>query len=300
MFGIPVRCAPSLTACLLFILLATVPARAQEAGEKATATKTVPGQRVFVCGHSFHIFTAKYLPDLELGAGIEPASAGEQFLGNSRTLAHWDLPDRQNKAKAALRAGKVDVLTLSPHALLPDDGINKFTKLGLEKNRKLRVLVQSSWPAHDGTMNPKFKNELRDRTTVEQLREMRARHSEEWLKNLEEQVKSLNKEVGQECVFIVPASDAVFLLRERIAEKKAPGLRGQAELFTDPLGHASPTLMVLVTYCQYAAIYQNSPVGLPAPLAIAVAPKSGELNKMLQEIAWEAVSKYPLSGVVEK
>lgn len=276
------------------LLLSLSRAQAQDAGEKP---KLVPGQRVFICGHSFHVFMARYLPEMEAGGGIEPDLVGEQFLGNSRTLAHWNLPDNKNKAKAALRTGKVDVLTLSPHKLLPDEGIDKYTRLGLEKNPKLRVMVQSSWPAHDGSINPKFTNDQRSRTTVEQLREMRSRHAEEWLKDLEEQVRTLNKDVGRECVFIVPVSDAVFALRERVAEKKAPGIRSQSELFSDPLGHANPTLMVLATYCQYAAIYRKSPVGLPAPLAVATSAQAGELNKLLQELAWDAVSKYPLSGV---
>jgi len=63
----------------------------------------VPATRVFVCGHSFMIFTAK---------------------------------------------------------LLPDEGIDNFTKLGLEENPDLRALVQASWPGSDGHWNG-CKNEQR-------------------------------------------------------------------------------------------------------------------------------------------
>ena len=100
--------------------------------------------RVFVCAHSFMIFTAKLLPSLAQAANFSYASAGQQMIGGSRVIQHWNLPDEKNTAKAALREGKVDVLTLSPHMLLPDEGIDNFTKLGLEKNPKLRVFVQAS------------------------------------------------------------------------------------------------------------------------------------------------------------
>jgi hypothetical protein len=54
---------------------------------------------------------------------------------------------------------------------------------------------------------------------------------------------------------------------------------------------------VLVTYCHFAAIYQRSPVGLPVPAALKDAPQAAELNALLQELAWEAVTRYPMSGV---
>jgi hypothetical protein len=254
------------------------------------------GQRVFVCAHSFMIFTARMLPPVAEAAGIKHVVAGQQMIGGSRVIQHWELPDDQNKAKETLRAGKVDVLTLSPHMLLPDDGIDHFTRLGLEKNPKLRVLVQASWPARDGQLTRDFKNEQRDATTVAELEAMRTRHGA-WLKGLEAQVATLNKSVGREAVHIIPVSEAVFALRKLVAEGKAPGVAKQSELFRDPLGHTQPALAALVTYCHFAAIYQRSPAGLPVPEVIKDLPKAAELNRVLQDIAWDAVSKYPMSGV---
>lgn len=266
----------------------------------AADTPVTAGQRVFVCAHSFHIFVAKILPELAQSAGIKHLAAGQQMIGGSRTIQHWNLPDDQNKAKAALRAGEVDVFTVSPHALLPDEGIDNFAKLGLEKNPKLRVLVQASWPARDGNEGKAFQPEQRNTMTLADLKAMRVKHGEVWLKKLEAQVSTLNKAVGREAVFIVPVSDAVFALRERIVEGKAPGLKQQAELFRDPLGHPNPPLALLVSYCHFAAVYQRSPVGLPVPSLIKDAPQAAELNRLLQQLAWEAVSIYPMSGVKTK
>lgn len=256
-----------------------------------------PGQRVFVCAHSFMIFTAKLLPPMAQAAGIAQVAAGQQMLGGSQVIQHWNLPDDQNKAKAALREGRVDVLTLSPNVLMPDPGIDNFTKLGLETNPKLRVFVQASWPTRDGSPDRQFKNEQRNEATVESLRHQRDAHREKWVTALEAQVRALNAAIGHEAVFIVPASDAIFALRELVAEGKAPGLTRQTDLFRDDLGHPQTPLAVLVTYCHFAAIYQCSPAGLPVPAELKDYPQAEELNRLLQQLAWDAVATYPLSGV---
>ena len=253
--------------------------------------------RVFVCAHSFMIFTAKLLPPLAEAAHFPYIAAGQQMLGGSRTIQHWDLPDDRNVAKAALREGKVDVLTLSPHRLLPDAGVDNFTRLGLEKNPKLRVIVQASWPGFDGEWSKNFRNEQRDASTVESLGEMRKGVREQWLTAMEAQVRALNQSVGREAVHILPVFDAVFALRERIAKGTAPGLTKQTDLFRDDIGHPREPLAALVTYCHFAAISGGSPVGLPVPVELQRMPHAAELNALLQQLAWDAVTAYPMSGV---
>jgi hypothetical protein len=243
------------------------------------------------------IYTAKLLPPMAHAAGVEHRAAGQQMIGGSRVIQHWNLPDAENKAKTALRNREVDVLTLSPHEQLPDEGIDNFTRLGLENNPKLRVLIQASWPARDGEVDRTFSNEKRNLATTESLRQMKEQHRARWFTRLEAQVRNLNDSVGQTAVFIVPVSDAVFALRERIVAGKAPGLERQTDLFRDPLGHPKPPLALLVTYCHFAAIYQRSPVGLPVPVEITEYPQAEELTRLLQQVAWDAVSAYPMSGV---
>ena len=255
------------------------------------------GPRVFVCGHSFMIYTSTLLPPLAKAAGIGYQDAGRQMISSSRVMQHWKVPDEQNLAKALLKEGKVDVLTLSPHVLLPDDGIDRFTLLGLERNPKLKVLVQASWPARDDDASVDFTNEKRNETTLEHLRKMRADFRAAWLDTLEKQVRELNAKTGREAVFIVPASEAVFALRERIVNGTAPGLSRQAELFRDALGHPGPALAALVTYCHFACIFGRSPAGLPVPAELGSLPQAEELNRFLQQLAWDAVTQYPMSGV---
>jgi hypothetical protein len=126
---------------------------------------------------------------------------------------------------------------------------------------------------------------------------MNAQHHSRWLQRLETQVRGLNESLGRTSVFIVPVSDAVFALRERLAAGKAPGLERQTDLFRDALGHPNPPLAVLVTYCHFATIYRRTPVGLAVPDAIKARSQADELNTLLQQLAWDAVTHHPMSGV---
>ena len=111
------------------------------------------------------------------------------------------------------------------------------------------------------------------------------------------QAGRLNAAVGQETVHIIPVGDAVFALREHIANGTAPGLTQQTDLFRDPIGHPREPLAALVCYCHLAAITGRSPVGLPVPAELQKLPHAAELNALLEQLAWDAVSAYPLSGV---
>jgi len=263
------------------------------------AAELPKGQRVFTAGHSFHMMISQPLAEMARLANITGHEiVGTQSIGGSRTQQHWDLPDEKNRAKQAIRTGKVDVLTLSPHLKLPDEGIDNFVKLCLEHNPESRVLLQASWMLFDDVNNRgMFKNEDRDRAKIEDLR----RAYVPFDKDLHDQVTAINRQYQEKykrpVVFLVPVGHAVMNLRERIVAGKVPGITRQSELFTDPIGHARPPLAVLNAYCHFAVIYRQSPVGLPVPSQLKKMEKAEELNRVLQEVAWEAVKNEPASGV---
>src|SRR5205823_1071664 len=110
-------------------------------------------------------------------------------------------------------------------------------------------------------------------------------------------------DLGKEAVFVVPVGQAVIALREKVIAGQAPGLKEQEDLFADVIGHARPPLQLLVGYCHFAVVYRRSPVGLPVPAVLPRARgplREGKLNRLLQELAWEAVTRHPLSGVKAK
>ncbi len=289
--------------CCLALLAGRLPMAAPADAQEKKSDKpadAVKGQRVFSCGHSFHFFVPPILSDLAKGAGIADHQAvGLSSIGGSRVIQHWDVPEEKNKAKEALRAGKVDVLTLSP-IHLPDEGIENFAKLALEHNPKVRVTVQEFWlpfDIYDTTFKLRPKKVDHNALTGEGLRKLH----EPYFKSMDDHVRDLNKKLGKDVLYVVPVGQAVIALREKIIAGEAPGLKTQEDLFSDPIGHAKPPLQALVAYCHFGVIYGRTPVGLPMPAVLARSnPKPDDkLNRLLQELAWEAVTAHPLSGVRE-
>jgi hypothetical protein len=265
------------------------------------------GLRVFVMGHSFHIFVADRLAPLAAAAGISGHELlGRQMIGGSSVRQHWELPDGKNAAKAALVAGNVDVLTMSPNWLVPDDAIPRFTDLAMEHNPEVRVLLQISWMGFDHwepigdpkLWNPARKihhNEERDSRTLDGLRAANAAITAV----IERQVADINRARGRDVICIVPVNDAVLRLRECVAAGDVPGIARQSELFTDPIGHGKAPVMALATYCNFACLYGRSPVGLDDGdrQLDGIHPK---LRAVLQEIAWDVVTTNPMSGVTKE
>ena len=279
--------------------------RAAEAQDQAPPANNPPlaepitkGLRVFTCGHSFHVWVPGIVADLCRLAEIpDHVQLGVSSLGGSRVIQHWDITPDKNKAQEALQTGKVDVLTLSP-IFLPDPGIENFTKLALEHNPNIRVIVQPIWLRWDIYEPTTKRPEKVDHNAITGA-ELRQRHTEHFQK-MDEHIGALNKQFGGTVLYIAPAAQAVIALREKILAGQAPGLKEQEDLFTEALGHGKPPLMALVAYCDFAVIYRRSPVGLPVP-AILKQAKLGDqeaaLNRLLQELAWEAVLQHPLSGL---
>jgi hypothetical protein len=276
------------------------------AGAEAASPPPPAGARVFVTAHSFHIFIASRLEPLANAAGIAGHRlVGKQMIGGSRVRQHWDLANGMNPARAALAAGDVDVLTMSPNWVLPDEAIEWFTDLGLEHNPRLRVLMQMSWMAYDhweptgnpALWNPSKKihhNEERDTRSLDGLRAANAGVKAV----IDKQAATLNAKYGRDVIHVVPAGDAVLRLRERVVAGTVPGIQRQSDLFTDPIGHGRAPVMAVVTYCNFACIYGRSPVGLDDGDK-EIDRIHPQLRGVLQEIAWEAVTSTPLSGVTK-
>jgi hypothetical protein len=256
-------------------------------------SKTPPaGLRVFYTGHSFHMFVPRNLEQLVKSAGIQGHKlVGQQGIGGSRVIQHWDLAEEQNKAKPALSSGEIDVFTMAAHLEIPDQGITNFTELGLKHNPNLRLLVQASWFPFDVPEPDKRvrENSQRDSAQIADLQKA----VDDWRAKLEAQVDDLNKQHGKRAVFIVPVGDAVVKLRALVADGKYPGVAKQSELFRDPIGHGTGHVQALASYCNFAAIYRMNPAGLGMNVEGIDQPQ----HAILQKIAWEIVSTDPYAGI---
>ena len=276
---------------LLLFVLAAVGLTAQEASPK--------GLKVLTAGHSFHVWMPPLVAEMAKAAGIQ---GHEQLaissIGGSKVIQHWDLPPEKNKAKPVLEAGKADLFTMAP-TFLPDPGIENFTKLGLQHNPKLRLTLQQNWvPFEDPEIwlsKSKPKSIDRDVITLAQLR---SKH-DPYFRLIEDHVKEINDRIPAAKIVIVPSGEAVMALRDKVIKGEAPGVRTQNELFTDALGHPGPQIRVLSAYCHFSVIYRRSPVGLPVVSQLTKLPVAEKLNRVLQQIAWKAVTGHPMSGVAK-
>lgn len=267
----------------------------------AAPAKSPPpaGLRVFTCGHSFHVWSAKIIADIAASAGIaDHKIAGISSIGGSRVIQHWDVADDKFKLKKALTAGEVDVLTLAP-IWLPDDGIEKFAKLAFEHNPNIRITVQEYWLPND-EYNPVYPLDTRKKVDhnaadLAELKKANARYEHD----IEEHVRGINKQLGKEALVVVPVGAASVALREQIAAGKVRSLKVQWRLFADSWGHPTAPLKTLAAYCHFAVIYKRNPVGLPLPPELELNKEYAypALNKLLQELAWDAVIHNPTSGV---
>ena len=278
----------------------TPPAKGADSKAPAATGAIEKGQRVFTAGNSFHAwFVAPILRDMAQGAGIQGhVIVGESKIGGSQAIEHWNVPDAKNQAKAALRTGKVDVLTLAC-MLHPDEGIDRFAELGLKYNPDFRVSLQEFWIPWDKFEWPFKGNEASVDPNVATSASLHALHDPDF-KEMDEHVVALNARLGKQVVFVAPVGQAILTLREKIIAKQVPGIEKQSDLFTDKLGHPQPPLETLVAYVHFSVIYRRTPVGLPLPPTLARTKKpqwGADLNRQLQEIAWDAVTHHPLSGV---
>jgi len=256
------------------------------------------GLRVFTCGHSFHVWVVPILNELATNAGIANHKiAGVSSIGGSTVLKHWNVPDEKNKAKEALKAGSVDVLTLSP-IWLPDEGIENFATLAVQSNPNIRITVQEYWLPNDEYV-PVYPLDTKKRvdhntTSLEALR----KDQDHYDHDVDDYVRALNKKLNTNALVTVPVGQAVVALREKILVGKAPGLKMQSELFRDSWGHPTQPIQALAAYCHYAVIYQRSPVGLPCPAILKHdSAWKDNLNPILQQLAWDAVTAHSMSGL---
>jgi len=224
-------------------------------------------------------------------AGIEYKDLGYSGKGGEKDLdrpltSNGGRTKSQDTPRTLLDKGEVDVwlTTASNWAVEPD--LKAFGTAGFAKNPKFRLYHQARFLVADGLSLK--KPEDRDNTKIADLQAALDKNR----KRLEVRVDAINKEIGKQVVFIVPVGDAIVKLREMVVDGKYPGVTKQSELFKDAL-HAKEHVNLLTAYCNFAAIYQKSPVGLKLEMKNI----TDEHHAILQKIAWETVSKYPHSGV---
>jgi len=249
-------------------------------------------------------------------AGIE----GHQWLGGPYIGTWHDIKGEKGldkKRMEPLERGAFDVLLLATPHCYPDKeswsghvGLDSTPALlcdkGVMNNPKFRLVWQSYyWP----------RTELKGDKKV--LAWKPRKDPPDGLNALEKLTDQINEKHGRKVMVISPVEEATCKLIEMVAAGKFPGITDPSDLWVEgnmwvPGSH----LRTLFAYTNVATIYGVSPVGLNPdfstlkwgggksaptdPKSFAdLAPITEEQRKLVQQIAWETVSKYPYAGVAK-
>ncbi|QDU96603.1 hypothetical protein Pla8534_44240 [Lignipirellula cremea] len=167
----------------------------------------------------------------------------------------------------------------------------KIVEMGLKANPNFRAYFHAAWLVGDGRAKEIKTTADYDSSNLADVQAA----LDKTRKGVEATVDKLNEKFGKRVVFLVPVGDATLKLRALVLEGKYPGVTKQSELWNDAMPHAGVHVMALSGYCHFVAIYRTSPVGLKIDRFKEL---TDEQHAILQEIAWETVSKYPHAGIV--
>jgi hypothetical protein len=239
------------------------------------------GLRILYSGDSWHRFMPDYMARLGTGAKIQGQSV--RWSGKPDEIA--DL----------LEKGEIDVLSWGRPGWSSGQ-VTEFLRQnvvekGLKGNPKFRLYLQMAWVVHDGLGRP---IQTKDDYDASKIADVQAVIDRERVK-VETLADELNQKHGRRVVFLVPLGDAATQLRSMILDGKFPGVTKQSAIFSDAMPHAGAIASELAAYCNYAAIYRKSPVGVQIKNGV---PE--EQRVILQKLAWDTVSKYPYAGIARQ
>ena len=247
-------------------------------------------------------------------AGIE----GHKWLGGPYIGTWHDIKGEkglQPKRMEPLERGDFDMLLLATPHCYPDAeawaghvGLDSTPALlcdkGVTNNPKFRLIWQSwYWP----------RTERKGDRRV--LSWKPRQDPPAGLLALEKLTDQINAKHGRKVMVISPVEEAVCKVIKMVDAGKFPGITDPVELWVDgDMWKPGSHLRTLFAYTNLATMYGVSPVGLNPdfstlkwgggksaptdPKSFAdLAPITAEQRKILQQVAWETVSKYRHAGV---
>jgi hypothetical protein len=195
------------------------------------------------------------------------------------------------EGKAQLRTGRYDVLVLAEckgyTSSDADETVGyatRLAKLAREANPSVRVFLYGNWL---------------DRKTFPDDDSWRSETESKihWWEGVADRV---NAELEGADIFVLPGGPILVRVAHEAALGRLPGL-GVDDLFRGDDGiHVSDRGFYVVALMHYAAIFQETPVGLPAETETEdgpAEPLSRENATRIQQLVWDVLTHYPRSGV---
>ena len=267
--------------------------------------------RIVGTGHSFMAPGYQTLPQIASAAGWQQppllTHTGGGITGSARYK--WEQENGifqfegrpQPKLLASIANAEWDAMMWGPYYNDQPQYYSCWIDFCLKYNPDMKFYLSDAWPQleqferepeSDAAMTWEKVAELgrqKNATTRQMLTTLRASYPDR--------------------VYVMPTSDAMVLAVREYHKGNLDGIEGvhkviggkERSLWRDRLGHLGPGLGDLEGYVFYATLYGRTPESIPAdfrPQGQKAFP-SAQLDAAFRRIAWEAVTRNPLSGVVD-
>jgi hypothetical protein len=195
------------------------------------------------------------------------------------------------EGKAQLQKGGYDVMVITEsNGHTRGDGdetvdyATRLTKLARKANPTVRVYLYSNW-----LDRKEFPNDDAWRTQTE--RDIR------WWERVADRV---NAEIEGPGLYVIPGGPILVRVTREAAQGRLPGLTDNDLFRPDDGVHVNDLGFYVIALAHYAAIFRDSPVGLPVETQTEDGPAetlSPENAARIQEIVWKMIKSYPRAGV---
>ena len=235
--------------------------------------RDMPAMLAQMAGHEYHS---------QLGWG---ASLKDHWQGTVNGFAEENAHPAHRPAREALESGSYDAVILTEMVELKDairyhDSaamLANWANLARKANPDVRLYLYETWHRLDDPAGWLTRIDT-DRAAL-------------W----ENQI--LGPAIAQSGpIYIIPAGQTLAAAA-RLAEAGAlPGIPDRTAFFTDDI-HLSDLGNWLVAMTHYATLYHRPPTGLTRADGSLATPLPPDTVRKLEELVWQTVSGYPLSGV---
>jgi len=253
-----------------------------------------------------HSLIGPDLPDLVEG-GLrqmrQPARVAAQIINGAPLKFNFENSAGAEgvDGKAELAKGETEVLILTEAIPLAAQiqwndtagQIAAFAALAREANPDVRVFVYETWHSRNSAPGAVVEGDpgagvaWRDRLTADLPL---------WERVVRGGAAKADTKIG-----LVPGGQAMALLADAVAAGDVPGVTSMDDFFSDDI-HLTPKGTYYMALVNLAAITGKSPEGLPAKLTRSWKSRDAviadDLARVLQRLAWRAVSSYEPAPVV--
>jgi hypothetical protein len=195
------------------------------------------------------------------------------------------------EGKAEVQKGGYDVLVITEsngHTRTEGDETvdyaTRLVKLARKANPAIRVFLYGNW-----LDRKEFPNDDAWRSQTE--RDIK------WWESVAERV---NKEIDGPDLLVIPGGPILARITREAKEGKLPGLSVNDLFRADDGVHVNDRGFYVIALAHYAAIFRDSPVGLPVASETEDGPAetlSAENAARIQQIVWDMLKAYPLAGI---